>query len=749
MATLGAAAVFAAGIGVGTMIDGVSTTSSPGQDPTTAPSGDGSTTLPDDLALTGALTAFDACDDYLAHVQERALEQVGPYGLDGGLGRGRAVDGAVSDEAMAATDDAAGAESEASAPSAETTPDGVSGTNVQEKGVDEPDRVKTDGDTLYVATGDRLRIVDVTGDDPEELAQVPLRDGYGAELLLDGDRLLVTSAGGGFVPFAGEAVSSSSLPAGGGFTTTITAIDVTDPADPVVDERLTLDGATLSARMVTSGAGGTEDGDSGGAEDGDGVARVVIRTQPGTNLPWSQPEANGLRAEREAIAENEAVIRDSDAADWLPYYVHETADGDRDEGTLVACERVAQPEEFAGLGILSVLTVDVSAGALVPDAGTIGVLAGGDTIYASTDRLYVATQRWRADGPGGVPAPAPGGGTTAGPIDDITPEPRFPDDDAPEGDDEDREPDVTTELHAFDLADPRATTYLGSGEVDGTLLSQWALSEHDDVLRVASTVGSPWEARSSESYVTTLELQDGELVELGRGGELGPTETIHAVRFIGDVGYVVTFRQTDPLYTIDLTEPAEPQVTGELKILGYSGYLHPVGDGQLLGVGQDATEEGVTVGTQVSLFDVSDPTDPQVTDQVTVADSHSPVEHDHRSFLHWPATGLDVVPVTRWYGGPEDDDPPTGPASGALALTVDGDQLVAAADHDVDELALSHADEVGPDASDEEVQRTFQAAHGAAIQRSVVIDDRLLTVSDRGVVVHDLATLEDRGALGF
>jgi hypothetical protein len=726
VAVVGAAAVFVAGIGVGVTA---------GPDPdgpagvATGPGGpDGSVELPDALDLAGALTSFDACDDYLAHVQERALEQVTPYGLGGGAWGGLAVD--AVEEAEAAGDgsfDDAGTADRASSfetPSAGTVPDGVSGTNVQEQGVDEPDRVKTDGDTLYLVTGDRLRILDVTGDDPAPLAEVPLRDGgWGAELLLDGDRLLVTSAQGGFVPFAGERVDGDLWPGGGG-TTTLTAIDVADPAAPEIVERLILDGATLTSRMV------------------DGVARVVIRTEAGTNLPWVQPEGSGLRAEREALAANERLIEDSEAADWLPYYVHETADGQRQEGSLVACERVAQPTEFAGLGTVSVLTVEVGSASLVPDAGTVAVLTGAETVYASSGRLYLATQTWRGD-PWGGGGRGAAGWSGAGPVPDIEVDRRFPDPD------EQRAPEVTTELHAFATDDPRSTTYLGSGSVDGTLLSQWAMSEHDGVLRVASTIGDPWSAASSESSVTTLELRGEELVELGRVDGLGPTETIRAVRFLGEVGYVVTFRQTDPLYTVDLRDPAAPEVTGELKIPGYSGYLHPVGEGKLVGVGQDAEEDGRTTGVQVSLFDVTDPAAPLRTDTVTVPDSESSVEWDHRSFLHWPATGLTVVPVQRWFWGEPAQQRPSGPGSGALALVPDGDVLRPAADHAPDELVLHHADEPGPGASDDEVARAFDGAYASAIVRSVVIGDRLLTISERGVIAHDLTTLEDVGALGF
>ena len=146
------------------------------------------------------------------------------------------------------------------------------------------------------------------------------------------------------------------------------------------------------------------------------------------------------------------------------------------------------------------------------------------------------------------------------------------------------------------------------------MLSQWSMSEHEGVLRVASTTSPPWTqggaAGESESFVTTLAAAGDRLVEVGRVGGIGRGEQIYAVRFIGDAGYVVTFRQVDPLYTLDLSDAAEPRVVGELKIPGYSAYLHPVGDGLLLGIGQDANSDGITSGVQASLFDVSDPAAP-------------------------------------------------------------------------------------------------------------------------------------------
>jgi hypothetical protein len=683
--------------------------------------------LPDGLELVGALRSFDACDDLLAYVKERAFEEVSPWGYGGS--RGWFADGEETAE-DAGDEVAADADTDGGAPVAG---EDFSGTNVQEAGVDEPDIVKTDGRTMYVVSGGVLEVLDVTGDEPRSLATLRLGESWDAQLMLHEDRLLVTSGSPVLIPFASETTVGSAadddvdrggevasddgdvegevgydngmMPGDWGGTT-LTSIDVSDPAAPVVDERLTLDGWIVNSRMV------------------DGVVRVVVRTEAGINVPWEYPRTGSLRAERAALEANRALIESSTVEDWLPYYVHERADGSGDEGILLACNRVAHPDAYAGLGILSVLTVDLATGALVPGPEATGILAAGDTVYASVDNLYVATTRW-----------------------------------VPWDSEEEQSDAATTELHAFDISDPRTTEYRGSGAVPGTLLSQWAMSEHGGHLRVASTVGDAWdERRPSESVVTVLEVGRGALAKVGQVTGLGLTETIHAVRFIGEVGYVVTFRQTDPLYTLDLRDPTDPEVTGELKILGYSAYLHPMGDDLLLGVGQDADQLGRTKGMQLSLFDVSDPAAPVVLDQIDLVDSYSDVEYDHRAFLHWPATGLTVVPFERWIDwsvqDPQQQD--SGPASGVLAFT-------AARDAGLTERGrLSH---VTPNLRDLGIEDAFERQEGEGryeredrlwqyqyetrITRSVVIGDRLVTLSDVGVAVHDLDTLTERGWLTF
>jgi hypothetical protein len=152
--------------------------------------------------------------------------------------------------------------------------------------------------------------------------------------------------------------------------------------------------------------------------------------------------------------------------------------------------------------------------------------------------------------------------------------------------------------------------------------------------------------KPSEGRVTVLKVDGDELAEVGVIKGLGVGERIRGVRFIGDVGYVVTYRQTDPLYTVDLSDPAHPKVRGELSVLGYSAYLHPAGDGRLLGLGQDGTKEGASTGLQLSLFDVSNLDAPRRLDRTRMAGAWSDVEGDHHAFTM--AGDLVLIPYSAW-----------------------------------------------------------------------------------------------------
>jgi len=190
------------------------------------------------------------------------------------------------------------------------------------------------------------------------------------------------------------------------------------------------------------------------------------------------------------------------------------------------------------------------------------------------------------------------------------------------------------------------------------------MDEHDGVLRVA--VG-PSQETGNFSSVLTLREDGADLEEVGRVDKLGIDEDIKAVRWFDDLAVVVTFRQIDPLYAVDLSDPDEPRLLGELKIPGFSEYLHPISGQRLIGLGQDARTDGRLLGAQAALFDVSDLTDPRRTDTVTYRrGSVAGAAADPRQFTWLPDQDTALAVVSDGWEGR------TGWVS---VLEVDGDRL--------------------------------------------------------------------------
>jgi inhibitor of cysteine peptidase len=169
-------------------------------------------------------------------------------------------------------------------------------------------------------------------------------------------------------------------------------------------------------------------------------------------------------------------------------------------------------------------------------------------------------------------------------------------------------------------------TFDGSAEIPGRPLNQFSLDEYEGYLRVATTSGDFWGFSDVES-VNDVYVLDGDLEEVGSVLGMGITERIYSVRFIRDAGYVVTFRQIDPFYVLDLSNPRAPDLEGELKIPGYSSYLHPLSDTLILGVGEDGGQ------VKMTLFDVSDPTNPVEKDTYKLEEYWTEISQTHHAFL--------------------------------------------------------------------------------------------------------------------
>jgi hypothetical protein len=295
-----------------------------------------------------------------------------------------------------------------------------------------------------------------------------------------------------------------------------------------------------------------------------------------------------------------------------------------------------------------------------------------------------------------------------------------------------------TGIYKFDISGTGRPVYEASGSVPGWLLgssgtAQYSLSTWNGALRVATTTygtfTTGYEA-GSVSAVYVLEQSGDQLVIIGKAGGLGAGEQIYAVRFIGPVGYVETFRQTDPLYTLDLSDPAQPRVVGQLPLSGYSAYLYPIDATHLIGVGQSVNAYGETAGTEISLFDVSNLAAPVRLATYDLQFGHSEAEFDPHAFLYWPATRLLVLPVQLPYrtaqqpsqpGGALQPSPEYSPVSEAVVMHV--------GDHSFTELGtITHP-----------VTVSYPA--GGQIRRSLIIGTALWTLSDSGLKANDSTTL--------
>jgi hypothetical protein len=378
---------------------------------------------------------------------------------------------------------------------------------------------------------------------------------------------------------------------GRGYETTgarIVVIDASQPGTPQVVEETDYT-ATISAARL----------------HGDVVRVVLDNGLP--QLDFRYPD--GRFGEERALEHNQQLVRDTTLADWLP-----TVDGE----PVLACDDVAIPTMETALGTTTVVTFEPA----VVEPTTTAVATTATTSYFSPDRFYLAASASPFGWWGDI-------GPMIDCIDRCAPS-------SPGG------IDGSTELFAFAL-DGTDTTYVASGTVEGQIKDRWSMDYADGALRVA--LGATNETGNFNSVVTMRET-DATLSEIGRVDKLGIDEQIKSVRWFDTLAIVVTFRQTDPLYAIDLTDPDEPELMGELKIPGFSEYLHPLGEQRLIGIGQDASPSGMTRGAQAALFDLTDLTNPQQLDVVKYPKySQAGAGLDPRQFTWLPdrRTALTVV----------------------------------------------------------------------------------------------------------
>ena len=198
-----------------------------------------------------------------------------------------------------------------------------------------------------------------------------------------------------------------------------------------------------------------------------------------------------------------------------------------------------------------------------------------------------------------------------------------------------------TVINSFSL-DGTNIAFKATGEVQGRVINQYSLDQYEGNLRIATTCFN----NTKNKNVSSLYVLDEKLDIIGKLEDLANNEQIKSVRYMGKEAYIVTFRNTDPLFAIDLSDPKNPTVKGELKIPGYSAYLHPIGDNLLLGIGYEGDSQNADFNSvKISLFDISDPTNLKELDKLVYLKSSTPVVNNPKAFLYKADEGIVGMPV--------------------------------------------------------------------------------------------------------
>ncbi|HWU22806.1 MAG TPA: beta-propeller domain-containing protein, partial [Nocardioides sp.] len=455
------------------------------------------------------------------------------------------------------------------------------GTNVQEAGVDEPDTVKTDGRILAQIHDDELWLYDVSGHRVTRLSSMPVDEVDQAELLLSGTTLVVVG---------GDANAQHPAEA-----TRVLTVDISDPHNPKQTNDVAYSAALDSAR-----------------QHGTSIRLVLDNGLP--RLGFVHPH-KGLD-DNAAEAKNRALVRKSTIGDWIPTI---TSNGGT-PGQLIDCTNIAIPNSHVGLDTVGVVGFDASDPTKVNAIG----LAGATSIaYESTDNLYL------------VASPASYGCRfcTYGGVTDLA----APDAPAPIA------PTTGGNSYVFDFAlNGDRAAHVASGEVEGRIDDRWAMDEVRGVLRVAV---SPTSETGNFNSILTLHKLGQNLVPLGRIDQLGRNEEIKSMRWFDNLAILVTYRQVDPMYAVDLSHPAHPKLLSKLRIPGYSSYLHPLGWRRMVGVGT-----GPDGGTQIGLFDVKHLDHLHRIDAIHVRGTDPLAAQDPRAFTWVPQSRTVRTVLERWDG---------------------------------------------------------------------------------------------------
>ncbi len=574
------------------------------------------------MALSGSLIPSASCEDATSYVQELLIDQMRisyQSQLDNFDNRNQQDYASPTADSSGAGEVAADMGSNKSA----AGPEDFTTTNNQVVGVEEADFVKNTGQYIYALRGNQLHITKSWPVASMESLSITTLEDRPVDMLLDEqNRLIIATRPKILANSEVQNQTYDGREAGYSFdynSVRLLVVDVSDPAAPVISKSVLFHGEYHALRRV------------------DNSVRLVLNSYLsypiGVDLYSYEPDQYKLTKQQFAdrlqqkFAANVEIIRAQSIQDFVSYnrtyygnYVLADEEG-KVETVAENCSNVFLPSASAQLGLTSVATLELTEGTV----SQLLLLARADTVYASTKSLYLTSSYWWwwSQGPENTDA-------------------------------------NYSFIHKFDLQEPDQVSYLGSGRIPGAIKDQFSLDEFEDHLRVAVTVTKyqeqennqtiSWTQNDTYNQVLVLAESEQQLKIVGQTPELAKGEQIYSSRFAGARGFVVTFRQVDPLFAIDLSNPAEPKVLGELKIPGFSNYMQFLDDNHLLTIGMDAdVVSGRTTGQKLSIFDISDMSSPKEKHTYILKSDgwlFSEAQNEHKAFTYFAARGVLGIPVS-------------------------------------------------------------------------------------------------------
>jgi inhibitor of cysteine peptidase len=479
---------------------------------------------------------------------------------------------------------------------------GYSEQNIQDAGVAESDTVKTDGEYLYVAGENEVRVISAL---PPQSMQVKSRISVGGQvdsIYLHEKKLVIL-----YTPSGGQGVlwlysdNLKMIDVGMPYwnpvkvKTGILLADVSDPIDPSVIKDIQFEGSLLSSRVTGNNLH---------------VISQFIPVLPQLNL-WYDGTLSGKES---TVENNRTALEPLSLDEYIPSYAeYDDAGTLIHEGRLIASRDFLRPKTPAGGTIVSVITVSLAD--MEKDLSAIGFVADIHHAYTTSQSIYLISNLYR--------------GQT--------------------GENVQFDPEIyKTRIYQFDISDD-SVSYGAEGLVKGHVLNRFSLGEYNGILRIATTTGSTQDS-SVSNHVFCLEKQNEKLDIIGSLENLAPGERLHSARFIGNRGFLVTFAEADPFINLDLSDPRNPVSVGELNVPGNSTYLYPLGDDYLLTIGKNTiSDSGLVVdqGLWLSIYDIRNFSAPRLLSGENIGDrgTNSEALFNHKAIMFLPERNLLALPV--------------------------------------------------------------------------------------------------------